>query len=246
MRLDLFLTEKGYFESRNKSADAIKKGIVYVDEKCIQKPSFEVGENSGIEIKGDYCSYVGRGGLKLEGALSEFKIDVKNMVCVDIGSSTGGFTDCLLQNGAKKVYAIDSGKDQLHQKLRTDSRVVCMESFNARYLTERDIGERCDIVTMDVSFISQTMLYEAVTNVLKIGGLFISLIKPQFEVGKSNIGKNGIVKNEKIRFEVCEKICEMSKLFGLENIKIIDSPILGGDGNKEYLALFRYNGKCEE
>ena len=246
MRLDLYLTEKGYFESRNKSADAIKKGIVFLNGKCIQKPSFEVGENSRIEIKGDYCSYVGRGGLKLEGALSEFKIDVRNKVCIDIGSSTGGFTDCLLQKGAKKVYAIDSGKDQLHQKLRLDSRVVCMESFNARYLTESDIGEKCDIVTMDVSFISQTMLYEAVTNVLKIGGLFISLIKPQFEVGKSNIGKNGIVKDEKIRSEVCKKICEISKLVGLENIKIIDSPILGGDGNKEYLALFRYVGKCEE
>lgn len=244
MRLDLYLTEKGYFESRNKSADAIKKQIVFVDGKCIQKPSFDIGDDSTVEIKGDYCCYVGRGGLKLECVITEFNIDLNNKVCVDIGSSTGGFTDCLLQNGAEKVYAVDSGKDQLHQKLRSDSRVICMESFNARYLKESDIGEKCDIVTMDVSFISQTMLYEAVTNVLKIGGLFISLIKPQFEVGKCNIGKNGIVKNEKIRSEVCKKICENAKLVGLENIEIIDSPILGGDGNKEYLALFRYAGKC--
>ncbi len=246
MRLDLYLTENDFFESRNKSADAIRKGIVFVDGKCAMKPSFDIEENCSVEIKGDYCAYVGRGGLKLEKALDEFKIDLKNKVCVDIGSSTGGFTDCLLQNGAEKVYAVDSGKDQLHKKLRTDSRVVCMESFNARYLTDADIGEKCDVVTMDVSFISQTMLYEAVTNILKIGGYFISLIKPQFEVGKSYIGKNGIVKDEKVRKEICKKLCETSEVFGLKNIEIIDSPILGGDGNKEYLALFRYDGKCEE
>ena len=240
MRLDIFLTENNYFESRKKSSDAIKAGWVYVDGKCITKSSYDVCEESDIEIKGEVIKYVGRGGLKLEKALSVFSLDINGKVCVDIGSSTGGFTDCLLQNGAIKVFAVDSGKNQLHEKLRNDSRVVCMEGFNARYLNESDIGGKCDVVVMDVSFISQTLLYEAVSNVLCDGGFFVSLIKPQFEAGRSGIGKNGIVKDEKVRKSVCEKIVECSKIYGLENIAIVDSPILGGDGNREYLALFKY------
>lgn len=240
MRLDVYMTEKGLCESRKKSSDLIKNQQVFVDGKCISKPSFDVDEQSYVEIKGDVCSYVGRGGLKLEGAIKAFSLDFNGKICADIGSSTGGFTDCMLQNGAKKVYAIDSGKDQLHGKLRADNRVVCMEGVNARYLTADFLGEKCDIVTMDVSFISQTLLYQAVKNILKDGGLFVSLIKPQFEAGKEHIGKKGIVKDEKIRKQVCENIIEQAAVYGLEKIGLTDSPILGGDGNKEFLVLFKY------
>ncbi len=239
MRLDVYLTEKNICESRKKSSDTVKAGYVSVNGKFITKPAFEVDGSEKIEVVGQVCSYVGRGGLKMEGAIKAFELDVGGLVCVDIGSSTGGFTDCLLQNGALKVFAVDSGKDQLHPKLRADKRVICMESFNARYLTSDNLGEECDLAVMDVSFISQVLLYGTVSSVLKDGGLFVSLIKPQFEAGKSGIGKNGIVKDEKVHLHVCEKIKENARLFGLENLKIIESPILGGDGNKEFLGLFR-------
>ena len=240
------MTEKGLCESRKKSSDLIKNQQVFVDGKCISKPSFDVGDESLVEIKGPVCNYVGRGGLKLEGAIKAFSLDFNGTVCADIGSSTGGFTDCMLQNGAKKVYAVDSGTDQLHSKLRNDSRVVCMEGVNARFLTEESFGQKCDFVTMDVSFISQTLLYQSVTNILKDGGYFVSLIKPQFEAGKEYIGKKGIVKDEKIRKQVCEKIVEAAKCFGLEKMDLVDSPILGGDGNKEFLVLFKYNKSPKE
>lgn len=240
MRLDIFLTEKGYCESRNKASESIKSGCVFVDSICVKKPSYDIVGCESVEVKG-LCPYVGRGGYKLEGAIKTFGIDVKDKICVDIGSSTGGFTDCLLQNGAKKVFAVDSGRDQLHHSLREDPRVVCMEEFNARYLDAVHLGELCDIAVMDVSFISQTLLYDGVSRVLKDGGLFVSLIKPQFEAGKEHLGKNGIVKDEKIRLQVCRKIAESAKGYGLENIEIIPSPIEGGDGNKEFLALFRFN-----
>lgn len=243
MRLDVFLTENNLFESRKKSSDTIKAGFVLVDGVCVKKPAFDVNGSEKIEITGENCPYVGRGGFKLEGAIREFGLEVGGLVCVDIGSSTGGFTDCLLKNGASKVFAVDSGKDQLHESLKRDSRVVCMEGFNARYLSLNDLGEECDIAVMDVSFISQTLLYGAVSAVLKDGGMFVSLIKPQFEAGKEGIGKKGIVKDEKIRRNVCEAIKENAKIYGLNNIKIIESPILGGDGNKEYLALFRHTKK---
>ena len=241
MRLDVYMTENGYCESRKKSSDLIKNEQVFVNGKCVKKPSFDVDENAKIEIIGEVCAFVGRGGLKLLGAIEAFSLDFQDKICADIGSSTGGFTDCMLQHGAKKVYAIDSGKDQLHTKLRTDSRVVCMEGVNARYLDSEMLGEYCDIATMDVSFISQTLLYEATRNILKDGGLFVSLIKPQFEAGREGIGKNGIVKDEKVRQNVIENITNIASRFGFERIGLADSPIYGGDGNKEYLALFRYN-----
>lgn len=241
MRIDVYLTENNYFESRKKASDSVKAGNVLVNGKSITKPSFDVCDSDDILIVGETLRYVGRGGLKLEGAIKAFFLDLKDKVCADIGSSTGGFTDCMLQNGAKRVYAVDSGKDQLHVSLRNDSRVVCMEGVNARYLAATDLGERCDFVTMDVSFISQTLLYEAVSSILAEDGIFVSLIKPQFEAGKENLGKNGIVRSESVRTAVCEKIKEKALEYGLEVVKIIDSPILGGDGNKEYLALFRHS-----
>lgn len=239
MRLDVYLTDNNIFESRKKATDNIKNGYVSVDGKIINKPAFCVDGSEKIEIIGNFCPYVSRGGFKLEGALDAFNVDVKGYVCVDIGSSTGGFTDCLLQRGASKVFAVDSGKDQLHNKLREDDRVICMEGFNARQLSVCDIEEKVDLAVMDVSFISQTLLYPAVSSVLKDGGMFISLVKPQFEAGKAHVGKNGIVKDEKIHKSVCEDIKENALIFGLQCIEIIDSPIRGGDGNKEFLALFK-------
>lgn len=241
MRLDVYLTENNIYESRKKASDNIKNGYVRVDGRIVTKPSCEVDGTETIEAVGEMCPYVGRGGFKLEKALDEFKIDVSKKVCVDIGASTGGFTDCLLQRGASKVYAIDSGRDQLHGKLKNDCRVCCMEGVNARYLTHEDIGEKCDIAVMDVSFISQTKLYTSVASVLKKGGLFVSLIKPQFEAGKALVGKNGIVKDDKVRLGVCESIKETARLYGLEMMNIIQSPIKGGDGNVEFLALFVLN-----
>ncbi len=239
MRLDVYLTDNNIFESRKKATDNIKGGCVSVDGKIINKPSYCVDGSERIEIIGTFCPYVGRGGFKLEGALDSFNIDVKGFVCVDIGSSTGGFTDCLLQRGASKVFAVDSGKGQLHSKLREDKRVVCIEEFNARHLSVKELGEEVDLAVMDVSFISQTLLYQNVSSVLKKGGMFISLIKPQFEAGKKHVGKNGIVKDEKIHKSVCEDIKENAFVYGLQCIEIIESPIRGGDGNKEFLGLFR-------
>lgn len=243
MRLDVFLTQQGLAESRKKASDMIKNGCVFYRDICVTKPAFILdngAERTDIDIRGDVLKYVGRGGLKLEYALGHFGIDPRGMTAVDIGSSTGGFTDVLLQAGAGKVFAVDSGKDQLHSKLRRNCRVVVMESFNARHLTGKDLGEECDIAVMDVSFISQTLLYDAVQRVLKPGGIFISLIKPQFEAGKEHLGKNGIVKDDKARLNVCEKIKNEAEKHGMYCRGITPSPIKGGDGNTEYLACFVY------
>jgi 23S rRNA (cytidine1920-2'-O)/16S rRNA (cytidine1409-2'-O)-methyltransferase len=183
--------------------------------------------------------FLSRGGLKLEHALHHFSASPKGCICVDIGSSTGGFTHCLLQNGAQKVYAVDSGKDQLHPQLRSDPRVVVMEQVNARYLTVEEV-EPADLVVMDVSFISQRLLYPAVKSILKPDGLFLSLIKPQFEVGRGKIGSGGIVRREKDRLACIEELKKAALACGLHMEQTTLSPITGGDGNTEYLALFRH------
>lgn len=239
MRLDVYLCENGYFESRSKALSAFKEGRVYVNGKNGFKPSYDVKETDQIEIKGEGLKYVGRGGLKMEGAINAFGLDVTDMICVDVGASTGGFTDCLLQNGAKKVYAVDCGRGQLHKKLADDKRVVNIENFNARELTVAALGEKCDIAVMDVSFISQTLLHGAVFDVLKDGGLFVSLIKPQFEAGKSGIGKGGIVKDETVRAYACQKVISGAEQVGFTLLEKAVSPITGGDGNTEYIALFK-------
>ena len=239
MRIDVALVELGLCESRNKAARLIESGKVTVDGKKIEKTSekYEQGE-----IKIEYEKFVSRGGYKLEEALDQFAIDVVGMTALDIGASTGGFTDCLLQRGAKKVVCVDVGEDQLHQKLRNDARVTSYEKINARYLEETMFDEKFDIVVTDVSFISQSLIYESVSKVLKPNGLFVSLIKPQFEVGKKNIGKNGIVKNEKAVLEAIDNLKQISQKYKLHIEKIVPSPILGGDGNKEYLALIKLLG----
>ncbi len=239
MRLDQFLTEKGYAETRTKAKNLIESGSVTVNGKLILKPAFDVSEDDKISCRADLvCPYVSRGGLKLEGALREFGIDPTGAVCLDIGASSGGFTDCLLKHGASKVYAVDSGSGQLHKSLLNDNRVISLENVNARYLSEKEIPEKADIIVMDVSFISQTKLYAAIVPLMKEKGILVSLIKPQFEVGRSGVGKGGIVRDEKKRKEAVDGVINCAASFGLKNIKTVLSPIKGGDGNTEFLAHF--------
>lgn len=239
-RIDKLLLEQGFAESRTKAQALVMAGVVLVNEKRIEKPSQEFLPTDNIRIKGksDEIKYVGRGGLKLEKALQEFHIQPNEYVCLDVGASTGGFTDCLLQHGAKKVVAVDVGTNQLVWKLRNDERVEVRENVNARYLKAEDFSERFDLIVMDVSFISVTKILPALKNLLKENGKIIVLIKPQFEVGKSEVGKGGIVKDTEKHAQVIEKINDFACDIGLENKDLIDSPILGADGNKEFLALY--------
>ncbi len=237
MRLDVFLTDNDFFDSRNKAKTAIDSGRVTVNGKVVSKASYEVDEKDEVElIKSDEYEFVGRGGLKLEHALSAFNVSVSDKLCVDIGASTGGFTECLLLHGAKRVYAIDSGKGQLAKKLLCDERVISIEGFNARNLNCDDIEQNLsEIIVMDVSFISQKLLYPAILRVADKGCDVITLIKPQFEAGRQNLGKNGIVKDKKVRQRVVDDIIEYAQGLGFEYIAHSESPITGGDGNIEYL-----------
>ena len=237
-RLDQYLYANGLCNSRTLAARLIREGYVSVDGKECRKPAEKISPDNRVEVhENPLDRYVSRGGLKLEKALQEFGIELRGLLCIDIGASTGGFTDCLLQHGARRVYAIDSGTDQLHPSLRENGSVVSMENTNARFLDESMVPI-APVVTMDVSFISQSLLYPAVSKVLADGGVFISLIKPHFEVGRENLD-HGIVKNEKKRLECIEKLREDAKKYGLEMLKVIPSPIEGGDGNVEFLALFQ-------
>lgn len=237
-RLDQYLYDNGLCRSRSLGAKLIREGFVFVDGRECGKPALKVSEENRVEVRDNSLSrYVSRGGLKLEAALEEFGVELRGKLCIDIGSSTGGFTDCLLQHGARRVYAIDSGSGQLHESLRENPCVVSMENTNARFLDESMVPVS-PIVVMDVSFISQSLLYPAVSKVLAEDGFFISLIKPQFEVGRENIGSGGIVRNEKARLECIDKLRAEGAKHGLVMQKCIPSSILGGDGNQEFLALF--------
>ncbi len=236
-RLDQYLYNNGWCNSRTLAAKLVREGYVSVDGKECRKPAEKISPESHVEVhENPLDRYVSRGGLKLEKALQEFGIELRGLLCIDIGASTGGFTDCLLQHGARRVYAIDSGTGQLHPSLRENPCVVSMENTNARFLDESMVPI-APIVTMDVSFISQSLLYPAVAKVLADDGSFIALIKPQFEVGRENLD-HGIVKNEKKRLECIEKLREDAKKHGLIMQNVIASPIQGGDGNQEFLALF--------
>lgn len=244
MRLDLYLFNNGYVKSRQKAKVLIESGCVMIDNTVASKPSFDVDAQSFHDvIITDNCIYVSRGGLKLEGILDYAKIDVTDKICLDIGASTGGFTDCLLKRGAKKVYALDSGSMQLDVDLKNDFRVVSIENFNARNDMHEVINDQIDVITIDVSFISQTLIIPSAFKVLNENGIYISLIKPQFEAGKSGIGKGGIVKDKKYRKLAVERVIECAGSFGYYCNTLIKSPILGGDGNTEYLAVFSKNGK---
>ena len=245
MRIDLLLTQKELFPSRSKAVSAIKEGRVKIDGKQVEKPSLDVSGNETIEVIAEETSFVSRAGKKLNAALDAFGIDVCGKVAADLGASTGGFTDVLLQRGASFVYAVDVGSGQLDEKLRADKRVRNMENCNARYLHKETIGEAVDLVVTDVSFISQKLLYPSVSEILKDDGLFISLIKPQFEVGQAHIGKNGIVRDPdgKLFRKLLAELQKAGEENGLTLRKTIDSPILGGDGNKEYLGYWTKNSK---
>jgi len=240
MRLDIFLTENEYAKSRSKAQDAITAGEVSVDGKIIKKPSFDVDGSENIVVSTD-SRFVSRAGEKLSHALDVFGVDVNDLTVLDIGASTGGFTDCLLQNGAKHVYSLDVGSAQLDEKLRNDKRVTVIENFNARYAKKSDFDKEIDMIVMDVSFISQSLIYPACADILSENKMMITLIKPQFEAGKKHIGKGGIVhdRDGKIIKEILEKLDISAMLCDLQRINFTDSPIQGGDGNKEYLALFK-------
>ena len=239
MRADIFLKERGYAKSRTAAVDLISRGVTVNGQK-ITKPSQIIPEADTYKVDiAETQKYVSRGGLKLEAALDAFGIDPAGMRAVDIGASTGGFTDCLLRRGAREVVAVDVGHDQLDTSLKTDPRVINMEGVNARTLTHEDVGGRVPLVVTDVSFISQSLIYGAVADLLDDGGTFISLIKPQFEAGRENIGKGGVVKDERIHISVIEKLILKATYHGLGALSVIPSPIKGGDGNTEYLALFK-------
>ena len=241
-RLDTLLVERGLAETRAKARSLIMSGNVYVGGERVDKAGAPVSDGADISVKESALRYVSRGGVKLEAALESFKIDAAGKTALDVGSSTGGFTDCLLQSGATKVYAVDVGYGQLDWKLRNAPRVVVREKLNARYLKLDDIGERVDIVVADVSFISLTMIIPPAAGVLKPGGVLIALIKPQFEVGKGEVGKGGIVRDEEKHREVVEKIEDFVKGLGFEVKGVIPSPILGAEGNKEFLIAAVKNG----
>lgn len=241
MRLDLYLVSSGLAESRERAKKLIESERVTLNGAVVTKVSKDVNDSDNIVVKpSEKYEYVSRGGYKLEAALENFEIKVENLIAADIGASSGGFTDCLLLNGAQKVYAIDCGSGQLAHKLLNDDRVVSIENTNARYIDDTLLGEKVDIAVMDLSFISQTLVFPAVSRILKNGGMLVSLIKPQFEVGRSGVGKNGIVKNDKIRKQAIDKVIENALLFGLHSRGVIESPIKGGDGNIEYLTVFDY------
>lgn len=242
MRADLYLFQNGHTDSREQARRLIEAGAVRVDGVAIKKPSFAIEESAAhtVEItKPASERYVGRGGLKLEGALETFGISPLGMTALDIGASTGGFTDCLLQRGAKKVYAIDSGEGQLHLRLREDARVVNIEKCNARALTCETVGERANLAVMDVSFISQTCILPVLPPLLTEDGMLISLIKPQFEAGRGAVGKGGIVRRREHREAAVRRVLTCAAEVGLTCTGLTVSPITGGDGNIEYLALFR-------
>ena len=238
MRIDLYLVEKGFCESRSRAARLISDGKIILDGQSVTKASLDVvGDDHVIEIT-EADRYVGRGGLKLEGAIEHFKIDVKGKRCIDVGASTGGFTDCLLQNGAAHVCAVDSGRGQLHPKLLEDIRVTSLEGFNARELSAENFGY-FDVAVMDVSFISQTLIHLPLSSVLSEGAIFVSLIKPQFEAGKSALGKGGVVKKASDRSAAVLRVLESANRCGFKTLGVMRSPIDGGDGNREYLAVFK-------
>jgi len=235
-RLDVLLVERGLQESRQKAQATIMSGLVFVKGQRVDKPGTAVANDAEIEVRGNVLRYVSRGGLKLEKAMKTFPIALNGLVCADIGASTGGFTDCMLQSGATKVYAVDVGYGQLAWKLRSDARVVCLERTNARYLTHEQIPDELDFASVDVSFISLKLILPAVCGILKDGGHVACLVKPQFEAGKEKVGKKGVVRDPEVHLEVLEHFLEHAKDSGFTVIGMTFSPIRGPEGNIEYLG----------
>ena len=250
-RLDVLLVEQGYAASREKAKAIIMSGSVFVNGQREDKAgtTFDPAKST-IEVKGHTLKYVSRGGLKLEKAMAQFTIGLENKICMDIGASTGGFTDCMLQNGATKVYSVDVGHGQLAWSLRNDERVVCMEKTNFRYLTREDIQDDLDFASVDVSFISLSKILLPARKLLKDHGQMVCLIKPQFEAGKDKVGKKGVVREQSVHQEVIEKIYTLADILGFEILGLEYSPIKGPEGNIEYLIHIeknpQYNDKTSE
>lgn len=238
VRLDQLLVERGLAESRAKAQALVLAGQVLVDAQPAAKPGHAVAADARLEVIAQ-PRYVGRGGVKLEAALDRFRINVRDRVCLDVGASTGGFTDCLLQHGARRVYAIDTGAGQLDWKLRGDPRVAVREHLNARYLQLEDLGEPVDLAVFDVSFISVTMILPAAVALLKEAGEMVILVKPQFEVGRGQVGKGGIVRDAGLHAQACQRVKNAAEGLGFRTA-LMESPILGAEGNREFLLYARH------
>lgn len=239
LRLDCALVQLGLTESREKAKALIMSGIVYVNNQKCDKAGTTVKSDDKIEVRGETLKYVSRGGLKLEKAVNSFGFTLQNCICADIGASTGGFTDCMLQNGAKKVFSVDVGYGQLAWKLRTDERVVNLERTNFRYVTNEQIPDLLDFASVDVSFISLTLILPVLRNLLKDNGKAVCLIKPQFEAGKENVGKKGVVRDKSVHIAVVNKIIDFATKNGYSLLGLNFSPIKGPEGNIEYLCYLQ-------
>ena len=248
VRLDVLLVDRGLCASREKAKSLIMAGEVFVNGQREDKPgtTFEEAKITALEVRGDTLPYVSRGGLKLEKAVNNFDFSLEGKVCMDIGASTGGFTDCMLQNGAVKVYSVDVGHGQLDWKLRSDERVVCMEKTNFRYMVRDDIEDDLDFASCDVSFISLTKILLPARRLLKDGGQMVCLIKPQFEAGKDKVGKKGVVRDPKVHSEVVHRIVDYVNIAGFDVLHLDFSPIKGPEGNIEYLIHLQKNPEMNE
>lgn len=249
-RLDVLMVQRNLAESREKAKALIMSGIVYVNGQKEDKAGTSFEETVQIEVRGNTLKYVSRGGLKLEKAMSRFGVQLAGKVCMDVGASTGGFTDCMLQNGAVKVYAVDVGHGQLAWKLRNDDRVICMEKTNIRYVTPEDIGDRIEFSSIDVSFISLTKVLGPVKQLLTDNGQVVCLIKPQFEAGREKVGKKGVVREKSVHLEVIEMVSDYARSIGFGILGLEFSPIKGPEGNIEYLLylqnILQENGGQED
>ncbi len=235
-RLDVLLTEQGYFESRQKAQATIMSGLVFVNGQRVDKAGASIAEDAQIEVRGKAIPYVSRGGLKLEKAMKVFPVRLDGKICADIGASTGGFSDCMLQNGAAKVYTVDTGYGKLDWKIRSDPRVVALERTNARYLTHEQVPDELDFASVDVSFISLRLILPALRGVLKEDGSVVCLVKPQFEAGRDKVGKKGVVRDPKVHLEVLEHFLEHAREADFTVRDMTYSPIKGPEGNIEYLG----------
>ncbi len=241
LRLDVALVEQGFAESREKAKALIMAGIVFVNNQKSDKAGNTVKPDDIIEVRGETLKYVSRGGLKLEKAVKCFNLNLEGFICADIGASTGGFTDCMLQNGAKKVYSIDVGYGQLAWKLRTDERVINLERTNFRYVTEQEVPDKLDFASVDVSFISLSLILPVMRNLLKDNATAVCLIKPQFEAGKENVGKKGVVREKTVHIAVIDKIINLALQSGFSLLGLDFSPVKGPEGNIEYLCYLQKN-----
>ncbi len=244
-RIDCALVSRGLIESREKAKAIIMSGIVFVNNQKCDKAGNTVSADDIIEIRGDKLKYVSRGGLKLEKAVNAFSIDLNGLICADIGASTGGFTDCMLQNGAIKVYSIDVGYGQLAWKLRTDSRVINLERTNFRYVTKNEVPDELDFASVDVSFISLSLILPVLYNLMKSGGKAVCLIKPQFEAGRENVGKKGVVRDKQVHIDVVNKIVQLAVKSGFSVLGLDFSPIKGPEGNIEYLCFLEKSDEAK-